>query len=73
MTPTITDSWVDTRAAVESLCISRSKLHELKRSRVFKPGEHWIKASGTHGRLLWCIPAIRSWQVPAARKLQRPS
>jgi len=57
------ESWLETGAAVGFLGMSRSKLHELKRAGELRPGEHWIKAGGAHGRLLWSIPAIRCWQV----------
>jgi hypothetical protein len=58
-----TTNWLNTKTAVDSLGMSRSKLHELKRAGEFKPGEHWIKAGGAHGRLLWNIPSIRQWQI----------
>lgn len=57
------DSWVETRAAVDVLGMSRSKLQELKKTGVLRAGEHWIKAGGAHGRLLWSVPAIRCWQI----------
>ncbi|MFM7551155.1 MAG: hypothetical protein ACKO8I_20280 [Cyanobacteriota bacterium] len=62
MTSTQTD-WIETVSAVEILGISRSKLHQLKGNGVLNAGKHWIRAGGRHGRLLWCVSAIRSWQI----------
>jgi hypothetical protein len=64
MSTITTPEWVTTENATNLLGVSRSTLHELKRGLALHPGEHWIYSAGTtRGRILWCIPAIRRWQI----------
>lgn len=55
-----TNSWMPTEEASKFLHVSVSMMHEMKRSGILRPGEHFYVAGlGISGPMIWDVLAVR--------------
>ena len=65
------DRYLKSSEASKFLGISSSSLWELKRTKVFEPGKHWIYVTGkTRSNVLFNVDKIRQWQIDMTKYIE---
>ena len=67
------DRYFKSSEAAKFLGISSSSLWELKRTKVFEHGKHWIYATDkSRSNVLFNVDKIRQWQIDINMYIESP-